>query len=131
MHVANAKATINYLLNEKFDQSLMFVESSIRVMQKDSSSCGVFVCLYAKLLASQKDLCPARTSYANFREEIFQSICGNCLKGVAGGKSPCPLCSSSSSAEWVACGRCKQWFHCASVNPSKEEAESMAHFESP
>ena len=67
------------VLLEKFGYSISNVEAPKRIMQTDSASCGVYTCMYAKLLASDCSLNPPRAEMGDFRKEIYNIIAGNCL----------------------------------------------------
>ena len=126
--VRSATALVNFLLMTKFHTSLHSVESSSRILQNDGMSCGVYVCLYAKGLASGNDLTSCKTLASTFRKEIFHQLLGECLNYLKKDKNSCPKCNDDQNNEWIECERCKQWFHCRCAGITIEEAASLEFF---
>ena len=118
--VQGATKLVKYLLNLKFNKRLSSTLSSVISMQKDLSSCGVFVCLYAKHIAEETDLYSPGTTFAVFRKEIFPTIIGSCMKHIKADRNTCPLCNVDTLDDWVECTRCNQWLHrrCAGISKS-------------
>ena len=127
MYVASAKNIANVLLRKKLDSSVSTVECPRRLMQRDGSSCGVLVCLHAKIIADGKDLCSSWNSIKNFRKEIYSALAGNCLKSKRK-KEKCFLCKDLDLPDWIACARCGQWMHSSCVQMTQAEAERAENF---
>ena len=72
--VHEGRHLIDILLQTKFQTQIKSVQAPLRVMQKDSSSCGVLVCLYAKLLYFPQ-LSPCKTSGKKFTIPLLESVC--------------------------------------------------------
>ena len=122
--VAMAKRMVDFLMKIKYQFVTTSVEAPARTFQKDLNSCGVYVCMYAASLANDKDLCQLRGTSGSYRKEVYDKVAGNCLVKSSLNKNKCRLCLDSRSLEdWVACTRCEQWYHCACIQMTKEEAE--------
>ena len=119
-----AKRMADFLMKIKFQFVTTSVEAPARTFQKDLNSCGVYVCMYAASLANDIDLCQLRGTSGSYRKEVYDKVAGNCLVKSSLNKNKCRLCLDSRSLEdWVACTRCEQWYHCACIQTTKEEAE--------
>ena len=95
-------------------------------LQRDSSSCGVFVCMYAKRLL--RDVCLAdKVNSRLMRLDIFEKLRGNCLQRYFIPRvklSVCPICFIIDTSPMVACTKCKQWYHCSCLDVTEEEARA-------
>ena len=131
LSVKAAKDLTNTLLKKKFNCFIVSVEARTRLIQQDLWSCGVFVCMYAKLLATGGDLCPSPYYLSNFRKEIFETLSGNCLKSKKGNKDKYFICDKAEHGDWIACTRCDQWMHCYCARTTKEEGEINDDFTCP
>ena len=110
--VADAKDLVNYLLSQKFHCNIKSVEATTRSMQKGTESCGVYICMYAKCLAKEEDLCNLRSYSTPYRKEIFEKIAGNCLQDKCFNKKECRVCHGFDFVkEYITCTRCKQKYH--------------------
>ena len=99
-----------------------------RSKQVDSSSCGVFVCMYAKWLCNNESLINEGDAYI-YRESLYKYIVGNCLGRFKVGKfitiGKCLKCMKVKNdllVDWIQCVRCNQWFHQECVSVTKERA---------
>jgi len=129
--VCTAKHMVNRLLFEKFGFVLDSVATKTRIMQTDSSSCGLFVCLYAKMIANNEDMCPSIMSIFSISRHIFEAIAGNCLIHKKYNKQQCPLCKDQTKSDWIECTRCKQWLHCQCAGVTIENAKRDDFFVCP
>ena len=122
--VQTAKEIVKRIAIEKFHFSLEKIESPKRLFQVDSMSCGVFVCLYAHLLANGNDLTAPQQRLKHFRLHIYKTISGNCLKARMD-LLACMKCKGFPRNNIIQCTRCKQWWHskCAGFNNQVKENE--------
>ena len=131
LSVKTAKDFTNTLLLKKFSCCIDSVQTRTRLMQQDMSSCGVFVCMYGKKIATGGDLCPSWKWLKNFRKEIFDTLSINCIKNRRENKNKCFLCEKVEYGDWIACTRCGQWMHCHCVPINKQEGELDDDFTCP
>ena len=74
------------------------------------------------MLATGHNLCPPINRISNFRQEIFKTLAGNCLKSERE-KDCCFLCDKAEHYDWIACTRCDQSMHCFCAKTTKEEGD--------
>ena len=114
---------IRELLRNKFPNKFENINIVVpnHITQNDSTSCGVFVCWYARQILENRSLCedmsPIQTRY-----EIFQTVVGHCLnqRGVSESPTECGQCGDSSGDQWIQCDRCDQWHHSLCVGISRD-----------
>ena len=102
---------INSLLREKFGFSITGVELRKKFLQNDNSSCGVYVCWYAKVIAEENDLSVQDRLVLDFRKEIFYALAGGCLKGIKKSNATCFFCNHLASQDFITCQRCNRKLH--------------------
>jgi hypothetical protein len=123
-----AAEKLSSIFTKKFSAPRPNLEQATKTLQRDGSSCGVFVCFYGKQLASKKALTtPLETT--RFRQEIYNQILGNCKAKSLESRNSCGICKDVDDRKyWVQCSRCQQWYHCSCVGVTYEEAQSMPSY---
>ena len=130
MMMVRAQKLVNKMMVEKFSFCVKSIEAPTRFLQPDQDSCGVIVCMYAKLLATGKPLDLIPLSVTSFRKQIYEIVAGNCLK-LKWNKNKCHLCHDAEKTEWIECTRCSQWMHCSCAGISPSQGQKCNNFTCP
>ena len=125
----DAAERLSNIFKTKFSVDHPTLEQPDKSLQRDGSSCGVFVCFYGHQLVNKKPLTdPLQTT--PFRQHIYRQLIGNCkITSRPTTRDSCVICKDNINArEWVSCSRCQQWYHCQCVGISYEDANSIADY---
>ena len=136
LRIKKAQEMFGFLIKHRFSkEKLLSWSIPDHTLQDDSLSCGVMVCWYGNVLANNGDI-TAQVDKVEQRKNIFFKIVGNCLKDSTDhfthkDKISCRECRNSNGNDWIECVRCQQWYHCACVGLTNEEANIMKVFHCP